>query len=124
MKTINQILEYNLTIKEKEHLYLCWIVNGCWWKGWKNFNKILKDNIDRIPWFDKEKADKLYNDIRDICLEHDIDYRFKKWFYKSNYRMSKKLYKLLSWAKFSHRLSVKLITLFFLCKYWKKFYNQ
>lgn len=122
MRTIKSILEYNLTNSEKNHLYMCWITNGCWWKGWKNFDKILKDNIEFIPWFNKNKADKLYKDIREICFEHDIEFRFKKWFYKSNYRMAKKLYKLLYWAKFSQRFSIVFICFILLSKYWKKFY--
>lgn len=124
MRTIKKILEYNLNKKEKEHLELCWIVNWCWAKWWQNFDEILKDNIKLIPGFNKSKKYRLYQDIRDICLEHDIDYRFQKWFYKSNYKMAQKLYKLLYWAKYSHRLSIKIICFVLLSKHWKEAYKK
>ena len=119
---MSKILEYNLTDSEKEFLFLSWIINWCGWKWWTNFDKIIKDNITVIPWFDKKKANKLYKNIRSICYEHDIDFRFKRWFYKSNYKMAKKLYKLLFWAKFTHRMSLFFICFYLLCKYGKRFY--
>ena len=122
MKTINKILEYNLTEIEIFKLQESWIINWCGWKWWQDFDKILKDNIEFLPWFNKWKSEKLYSDIRAICFEHDIDFRFKKWFYKSNFKMAKKLFLLLAWAKISHRISISIITFYFLSRYWKNFY--
>ena len=122
MRSIDKILEYSLTKQELGALFYWEIVNGCWWKWGISFDKILKDNLEIIPWFGKKKSEKLYEDIRMICVEHDIDFRFSKGFYKSNYKFASKIYKLLHWAKFSHRFSIKFICFFLLCKYWKAFY--
>lgn len=124
MRTIKKILEYNLNKKEKYNLEKCYIINWCWAKWWQNFDKIIKNNIEIIPNFNKSKKYKLYQDIREICFEHDIDYRFQKWFYKANYKMARRLYKLLHWAKFSHRFSVKIICFVLLSKYWKAAYKK
>lgn len=124
MKTIDKILEYNLTELEIFHLEIWEIINWCWAKWWPNFDKILKDMIEIIPWFNEFKKNKLYEDIRKICFEHDIDYRFQKWFYKVNYKMANKIYKLLHWAKFSHRMSIKITCFILLNRNWKEAYNN
>jgi hypothetical protein len=121
MKTINSILEYNLTSEEISYLEEAWIVNWCGWK-WKDFNKILKDNLELIPWFDKEKAFKLFTDIKLLCFEHDLQFRFWNWFYKSNYKFAKKIYKLLYWCPFKYRLGIAWICFILLNRFWKEFY--
>lgn len=124
MKTIEKILEYKLTSEEISCLEEAWIINGCWWKGWISFDKILRDNLELIPWFDKEKAFKLFTDIKLICFEHDIDFRFKKWFMKSNFKMWVKIFQLLYWCPFKYRFSIASIVFVLLTKYWKKFYTS
>ena len=122
MKTINTILEYNLTSEEITCLEEAWIVNWCGCKWWVNFDKILRDNLEIIPWFDKKKAFNLFTDIKLICFEHDVQFRLWLWFYKSNYKFAKKIYKLLYWCPFKYRFSVAWICFILLNRFWKEFY--
>jgi hypothetical protein len=122
MKTINTILEYNLTSEEIAYLEEAQIINWCGGKWWVNFDKILKDNLEIIPWFDKDKAENLYLDIKLICLEHDLQFWLWLWFLKSNYKFAKKIYKLLHWCPLKYRLSIALICLALLNRFWKEFY--
>ena len=122
MKTINTILEYNLTSEEITCLEEAWIVNWCGGKWWVDFDKILRDNLEIIPWFDKEKAFNLFTDIKLICFEHDIDFRFKKWFYLSNFMFAKKIFKLLHKFPIKYRFSIAWICFVLLNRFWKEFY--
>ena len=128
MKTIRKILDYDLSSYEIDALISCEIVNWCWWKWWFNFDKVIEQNIEIIPWFNQKKSKKFFDDLRMICIEHDIDFRFKKWFYFSNYVFANKLYKLIRWSKKKkwatrrQAFSVSLIAFVLLCKYWKQFY--
>lgn len=129
MKTIETILEYKLSSEEISNLLNCWIMNGCGGKWWQNFDKILKDNLALIKWFDIKKQNLLFYDIRLICYEHDIDFRFKKWFFLSNFKFAKKVYKLLifakkKWVNKKQAFSIALIIFILLNRYWKKFYNS
>jgi len=99
MRTVDNILEYHLTELEVNHLFISWIINWCWAKGGIDFDVIIEQNIKLIPAFNNDKAKQLFNDIRQICYEHDLEFRFKKWFYKSNYKFARKLYRLLREAK-------------------------
>lgn len=124
MRTITKILDYDLSSYEKEALLSCWIANGCGWKGGTNFDKILKDNIKYFPWYDPKKANRLLQDLKEICIEHDVDFRFKKGFYSSNYIFAKKIFKLLKkWVSFRRRFWLTLLVFILLCKYWRKFYS-
>lgn len=128
MRTINNILEYNLTEAEIGYLFISWIINWCWAKWWIDFDKILEDNIRIIPEFDDDKAEQLFKDIKSICYEHDIDFRFQKWFYKSNYRFAKKLYRLLreaevEWVTRKQACWVSMVALVLLNRYWKEAYK-
>jgi len=127
MRTIDKILEYKLIPLEIHSLESAWIINGCWAKWWQSFDEILKFNISEIPWFDEKESTDLYEDIRYICFEHDIDYRFQKWFCKSNYKFARKIYKLLTlckaWrVKRRWAFDVALIAFTLLQKFWKKAY--
>ena len=119
---MKKILEYNLTSEEISCLEEAQIINWCGGKWWQDFNKILQDNIEIIPWFNKEKAFKLFTDIKLICFEHDIEFRFKKGFHMSNYRFAKKIYKLFHWCPFKYRFSIAWICFVLLNRYWKEFY--
>ena len=128
MRAIDNILEYNLTEREKYYLVTSNIINWCWAKWWVNFDKTIKQNIKIIPWFNKEKWDNLFQDIREVCYEHDIEFRFKKWFLKSNYKFAKKLYKLLrgsknKWITKKQAFWVSFIAFILLTKYWKEAYE-
>ena len=127
MKTIEKILEYNLNTKEIYWLKYWEIINWCWWKGWQDFNKILKDNLALIKWFDIKKQNYLFYDIRLICDEHDVEFRFKKWFYMSNFRFAKKIYKLLTlakkkWITKKEAFIIASIVFVLLNRFWKEFY--
>lgn len=122
MRTIQKITSYNLSAYEISCLLESEIINWCWWKNSFSFDKILKDNLQLIPGFDTKKSEELYQDIKIICFEHDIDFRFWIWFFKANFNFWKKIFKLLYWAKFSYRLSIALICFILLMKHWKKFY--
>lgn len=101
-----------------------WIVNGCWWKGGWNFDKIIYDSILLLPNFNKEKADKLFEDIQKICCSHDIAFFLQLWFTTSNYKMAKDIFHLLHWTHFWQRLSIWIIVFILLQKHWKVYYYQ
>lgn len=118
-RTIESILEYHLSEHEKTCLFQCWIINGIGGEG-QNIEDILMQNICLVDGFDTSRAEALINDIRKIADEHDIDFRLKLWFYKANYKFSKKLFHLLHWT--SKRLAIALICFIILNRYGKKFY--
>ena len=120
MATIETILEYNLTEHEKTCLFQCGITNGIGGEG-KNIEKALFENIKLLPWYDPKKAHDLIDDIRELSVEHDIQYTFKMWFYRSNFKFAKKLYLLLHWSGWK-RLWVAFIAFLILNKCWKKLY--
>ena len=122
MKKINSILEYKLTSFEIEALQQWEIINWCGGKWWQDFNKILEDNLELIPWFNKKKAKNLYLDIKLICYEHDLQFRLWLWFYKSNYKFAKKIFKLLHWCPYKYRFSIAWICFVLLNRFWKEFY--
>ena len=128
MRTVDKILEYHLTELEINHLFISWIINWCWAKGWINFDKIIEWNIRLIPMFNNDKARQLFQDIRQICYEHDLDFRFKKWFYKSNYKFARKLYRLLreakiEWVTKGQAWWISTTAFYLLNKNWKPAYN-
>lgn len=120
MRTIDYILEYNLTEHEKTCLFQCWIINGIGGE-WQNIEKILMENISLIPSYDDSNAKQLIEDIRCIADEHDIQYRLKLWFYLSNYKFAKKLFHLLHWSWYK-RFAISAIAFIILNRFWKKFY--
>jgi hypothetical protein len=122
MRTIGKITTYQLTDQEIKALYYWEIINWCWGKWGVNFDTILKQNIQLIPGFNEQKSEQLMQDIRMICFEHDIDFRFWNWFYKANYRFAKKMFKLLTWATPKQRLWIAALCFYFLNKYGRKFY--
>ena len=123
MRTIKKILSYNLTIIEKEALLEARIINGCWGKGSFNFDKVLKDNIKLFPGYNQLKLSALLSDLKEICFEHDLDYRLSRGFIRSNFKMSVKVFKLFRrWVSFKRRFSLALVIFIILSKYWKKFY--
>ena len=122
MRTINTLLEYNLSEHEKTCLYQCGIINGIGGEG-QNIENILRSNIELLPWFDNSKAEALISDMKKLSEEHDIQYKFKMWFYLSNYKFSKKLFHLLHWW-WAKRFAIFLIALILLNRYWKPFYNK
>lgn len=122
MRTIDTLLEYNFTNEEKKALRDCWIANGIG-GDWQNIEKTILALVESIPWYDPEKAKQLVDDIRELSIEHDMQFRMKLGFFRSNYKFSKKLYKLTHWWTWK-RILVFLGALYTLCVYGKPFYNR
>lgn len=122
IRTIEKIKRYSDS--EVETGYRQWIINGCWGKWWINFSKIIKNNLEDLKNYKKEKYFELFDDIERLCAEHDLDYHYKKWFRKSNFIFALNLFRLIkSWTSFLERLMIFFVIYFLLNKYWKKYYK-
>ena len=124
MKTIERILDYDLKEEEVEGLLIWGMINWCWAKKGFSFDKLLKDNIEHLPLFDNSKKQELLVDLKRICYEHDIEFRFKKGFVASNYRMSAKVYELFHWLPWKYKATLAAIVFTFLNKYAKAAYGN
>jgi hypothetical protein len=122
-KTIDNILVYNLSSEEHEALLACGIINWCWGEWSFSFDTFMESNIEILSCFDSEKKTELLCDLRQICFEHDIDFRFQKGFMKSNFVMAWKVKQLLYWIPPIKRIAICLILFILLTRYWRKFYN-
>lgn len=122
MRTIQSILEYNISDEQKEFLRLAGFINGIGWE-WQNIEKTLVSLIELIPGYNLEHAESFLSDLRAIWIEHDIQYALRLGFYWSNYKFSRKLYYLTNWWKWK-RFAVALATFYTLNKYGKVFYNK
>lgn len=123
MRTIDKYLEYNLSSEETEVLLECGIINGCGGESGFSFDKLIETNLIFLPMFDMDRLQELKYDVKRICYEHDIDFRFKKWFYRANFNMARKLFWILYWTPAKIRYSVCIGTFLWLCKYGKKYYK-
>lgn len=124
MRTIEKILKYNfckVTIRVyKEN----WIINGCGGKWWVDFSEIVEIFFKKFEKYNNEKIVQLWEDIEQLCYEHDYDYFIQKWFKKSNFDFAFWVFKLIkSWTNFSERFLIFIIIYFLLNKYWKKYYE-
>lgn len=127
MRTINKLIHYDLSNRDRELLKAFWWANGCWWKGWINFSKIIKNNIETFWGFDINKAKRLYKEIEDyICFEHDIDFSIG-WnlyhFYRANFLFAYQLFKLIRFANFWERLFIWILAYFMLNKFGHKYFH-
>jgi len=127
MSTIQKILSYNFNREERRKLYKLWFVNWCWGKWGENFDEILKVNIKFLKNFDPYFLQKLLDDIKKICEEHDLDYQLLRnawfWFFRANFRMALKLFRLIHWTSIWWRISLASIVFVLLQKYGKRFFN-
>ena len=122
MRTIDLILKkHNLTHSELHQLEKEGVVNWIGWE-WKNFDDYVKTTIHTLYWYDKAKADELFNDIRTLANLHDYHFYIKNWFYKSNIILAYNLYKLLHWSTIWARLSVAIGVFLITTFAWKKYY--
>lgn len=99
-RTINLLTRYDLTIEEWELLELTGITNGCWGKGWFSFSKVL-DRIESVPHCNPKKFKQFKRDLRQLCLEHDLDFARGGWlinFFKVNLIFVNKVIKLAHWV--------------------------
>ncbi len=122
MRTIDTLLEYNFTNEEKKALRDCWIANGIGGE-WQNIEKTILALVEAIPGYNPEKAQYLVNDIKELSIEHDVQFRLQLGFYISNYKFARKLYHLTHWGKWK-RFLVFLWVLYTLCVYGKPFYKK
>ena len=124
VKTIDNILKYSLKEEEIEALLACWIINWCWWEWSFSFDDFIENNLEYLPYFDMDKKQELLCDLKRICYEHDIGFRFNIWFTKANIIMCIKVYKLLYWIPPIKRIAICLILFILLQRHWKKFYKK
>lgn len=120
MRTIEKILGYTITPEQISHLKSAGIFNWIGGEG-DNIEKILRANIELLPWFDQEKADKLFHDIYLLSVRHDVEFFFKLGFYRANFRFAKWVFHLLHWSGYK-RLAISVIALILLNKIGKNFY--
>lgn len=116
---------YNFNEKEILALNDCWMINWCWWKWWIDFWLIVKTLFEQANWFETEEFYNLWYNFTLICNEHDFDFRIQVWFYRANFRMAIKTYKLIkkwAWKKEAFIVSSTIFAL--LNKYWKEYYEK
>ena len=122
MKTIEKILKYNLKEEEIEWLLIGWMINWCWAKNWFSFDKFMADNVEKLKVFDTKRKQELLCDLKRICYEHDLDFRFQIGFTRANYIMAKKIYRLFYWVPLIKREAIYLAIFILLMKYSKEAY--
>ena len=77
----------------------------------------MADNVEKLKVFDTKRKQELLCDLKRICYEHDIDFRFQIGFTMANYRMAKKVYKLFHWVPLIKREIIYMIIFILLMKY-------
>lgn len=125
MAKIKQILEYNFSDFEIACLLESQMINGCGGKGGIDFWDIVQELMENLKWFDIKHFAKLWTDFTMICHEHDLDFRLQRGFFKSNFKMGLKVYKLVSWWAWKKEAFILATTIFSLLqKYWKQYYEN
>ena len=126
MKTIDNLLRYKFTEEQKLALKTLGISNGCGWaKGFKFIN--LKNRIEKLPFVDKKRLNKLYWDIEQLCnYNHDIE--FYLWggiidYFRANYFFALNCIGLLHWTSTKARLGLFLLLLLWLTLFGWRFFN-
>lgn len=125
MRTIDKLLPYSLSEEQKSLLTQAQIINWVW-GAWECLEDIVDDIFEFIQKHAKDKIDvnklqSLWNDIQRLSIPHDIEFYFKLWFYRSNFRFAKNLFHLLHWAWYK-RFSIAFVAFILLNRYGKKFY--
>ena len=109
-----------------EELKKLWIVNWIWGKNWFNLSLFFKNNIAQFKEYIPEKWEKLFKDIEDLSVYHDISYY--NWNtilekIKADYSFALWVITKLHWTTFYKRLFVFLFVLIILLIKWNQFYN-
>lgn len=120
MSTIEKIIPYRINEYQIEYLRNAWIINWIGWE-WHNIEILLLNIIIWAYWFDEKKAKKLLSDIRILSYYYDIDVFFRLWFYKANLKFSYRLFKLIHFDKFFHRIWIWILTFVILNKQIKNY---
>ena len=100
--------------------------NWCGWKWGFSFIK-LKNRIEKLPFVNPKKLNKLYKDIEvKCCYPHDL--AFDKWgwvkdFVVANYMFCENLMTLLHWTLPISRLIIFITTFTALNLFWIKYFN-
>ena len=122
MRLIDKLQRYNLDGSEVYALKNCHIINWCGGKGWFDFDRLLKMIIQWLPWLSRKKKDQLFKDIQILCNEHDVDFRFKKWFVLSTIRLSISIFRLLTFTTIFWRITIALFFFLSIIRYGKSYY--
>ena len=130
MKTINKLLKYKLSKKQKNILLDKKICNWCWWKWWINIDNLFHKfelRVEKLPFINLDKLNLLYKDISQLCsFNHDIDFAlgWNLWNYiYANFDFVYKIIKLLHWTSKYARIII-FITLFtWLNLFWRKYFS-
>ena len=124
MRTIEKIRRY--TDAEIEQGKKDWIINGCGGQGWFNFDEMLDffiEKVEKFEWYNVYKLPDLITDLRVLCSEHDLDFHYKKWFYKSNFIFAWGVARLIqNWTSFTEKIWVFILLFTLMNKYSKKYY--
>lgn len=109
-----------------EELKSIWIVNWIWGKNWFNFSLFFKNNIEQFKEYIPEKWEKLFKDIEDLSIPHDISYY--NWNtllekIKADYDFALWVMKKLHWTTFYNKLFVFLFVFIILLIKWNKYFN-
>jgi hypothetical protein len=123
MSTIDELITYPLSDRDKLTLDLNGYTNWCWAKDGFNFSDFLV-KVQNFKRFDSHKFRKFSEDMRDLCsYTHDID--FARWgnlldFLWANYRFANNVFKLTKWTSFIARIWVFLTIFVPLSIFWWK----
>lgn len=125
MRTIDKLLTYSLSQKQKSLLTQAKIINWVWGE-WQNLDIVVYDIFQLIKkyWGNKinvHKLESLWADIHALSIQHDVEFFFKLWFYRANFRFAKNLFYLTHWIGYK-RFILALWVLIILNRKWKKFY--
>jgi hypothetical protein len=97
MRTIETIIPQPLTPMQLDYAILASLYNGIGTED-MNLDDIIDLAIKKIPHFDKEKRDQLELDLEQLACRHDIEWRYKLGFYRSNIRLAYGVWRLFHWA--------------------------
>lgn len=115
-------LEYNISKEQYELLAQAGICNGVGGEG-SNIENLILMNLKAIPWYDEYYINLLLEDLRSLWREHDIQYFLQLWFYMSNFKFARKLYRLTNWWQ-GKRLLMAYFAFRILNSYGKQFYYK
>ena len=125
MKIIKKYKEtWTLSKQDIKVLKNEWVINWIGWK-WMNLEWVLKA-IKKLPYFDNEKYDSLYNKILYLSYIHDLDYYIWKNYFDftvANWDFAVWVYKKLWWS--NYKRIIILILLFILLQVrWFRYFKM
>lgn len=103
-----------------------WIVNWLWWAGGFNISLFFKNNIEQFKEYIPEKGEKLFNDIEELSIMHDVSYYNGSTIIdkiKADYAFSLWVVSLLHWTTTTKRILVFSVIMIILLWKWNQFFN-